>query len=58
MSRAPVKGRVTLCLLCREVDAEACRERRLTQIMVLFGIWALTLQPSEAPGKEGRQELS
>lgn len=53
-----MKGRVTLCLLCREVDAEACRERRLTQIMVLFGIWALTLQPSEAPGKEGRQELS
>lgn len=47
MSRALVKGRVALYLLCRELDAEACRER-LTQITALSGTWALALQPSEA----------
>lgn len=47
VSRVLVKGRVALYLLCRELDAEACRER-LTQITALSGIWALALLPSEA----------
>lgn len=51
MSRALVKGRVALYLLCRELDAEACRER-LTQITALSDTWALALQPSEARGRE------
>lgn len=49
----PVRGRVTLCLLCREVNTEASREW-LAQTMVLSGVWALALQPSEAQGRDSR----